>query len=89
MDKQGRICISSLFDEVPSSVAILYTVGNTKIQIVDTKNSPKGLPSSCIKVLDAKSRITIPGWLRDQFETNEWFLGIDEKGNKFLFPKKD
>ena len=89
MDKQGRIRISPLFDEIPSSVAILYTIGDAKIQIVDAKKSPEGFPSSCVRTIDPTARMTIPRWLRDQFKTSEWFLGIDEKGNKFLFPKKD
>ena len=89
MDKQGRICISSLFDKVPYAVAILYVIGDTKIQLIDAEYAPIGLPSSCIITLDEKNRIVIPKWLRRQFNTTEWCFGVNEKGDKFLFPKKD
>ena len=81
VDKQGRINVNGLFrqDKMPKQVVIAIDVENEMIEVFLNENEAQDF--GVVQTIDAKSRLSLPNWLREEIgENKELFLIID--GNK-------
>lgn len=82
IDKQGRIHITSLFEQVPEKVVCLINSETKELEIIDFKKFNGKDKETYYRCVDGKKRVFLPKWIRDQSKTSAIYVAVNENSKK-------
>lgn len=82
IDKQGRIHITSLFENVPEKVIIYIDSDTKELEIIDYKKFKGKDRDKFARCVDEKKRVFLPKWVRSQAKSSIIYVAVDEGSKK-------